>query len=271
MEKIQDVAQGMITKLSDIDASTAPKGIVKLVCLYRALTRKPRLFLQPVKDSSKGIYLGIPVLTETEKKDKVYVATPDTTLEITDGFTFNLNNPTEAANWEWAKYAAEIVLTEDDAHSKPKARFYINLPEKRIRQEVSRADEIYKALHLVNNDDETSLKYRAAIMGEHGFEDTDYGHLLKTIAQSNPRRIINAYNQSNFGIRLIVLKGLELGVIYTEDGIYRTGKHIVLGVSEEVAISKLAESKNSKILQEVQDNIELKEKELKEANEKSKL
>ena len=68
--------------------------------------------VQPVKDGM-GWYLGVPRLSEEDKRKLTHWAEPESKFVLKDGVTFDLTDNAQKITWDWVKHSPCIAENEE--------------------------------------------------------------------------------------------------------------------------------------------------------------
>lgn len=219
----------------------------KLITL-KSVWKQGKCTVQPVPDG-RGWYLGIPRLTDEDKRKLKYWADKNARCVLMDGLTFDLSEESQRVTWGWVKHCVEIAATLEDTQSIKQAEFYIHIVEDEAAKSVAKRSLVYQAMRYINEDDERNLKDRATILGVNMQEDStivvmDY---LMEMAQHNPQKVVDSYENKFIALKLLMLSALDKNIIKYDGSIYRHG-NTVLGVSENAAFEYLKRPDNKAIV-----------------------
>lgn len=216
-----------------------------------------RFTVQPAKDPVKNWFLGIPRLSEDQKKTLEYFATPESKLVLTDGYKFDLNDPIQKANWDWVKHCACVCDSFDAAQRTPNAQFYVHIPGREARQSNDEATLRYRAVKHVMEDSPSHYENRALLLDRDmsGESPDEVKQFLLETAERTPRKIIAAYEAKDLGIKLLVIRAEQKGILVKKDGVVTFGPHI-LGVSIDSAIAFLRSPEHKTILDLLSKDVE---------------
>ena len=226
----------------------------KLITL-KSVWKTGKCTVQPVPDG-RGWYVGIPRITDDEKKKLRYWADSKSRCELKDGVSFDLSDEGQRVTWEWVKFCVEIAATLEDTQSTKQAEFYVHVIEDEAAKSVAKRSLTYRAMKYVSEDSDNNLKDRATILGVNMQEDSkmvilDY---LMEMAQNNPQKVIDSYENPFINLKLLMLSALSMNIIKYDGQIYRHG-NTVLGVSEEAMFEFLKRSDNKAIVKLIEREV----------------
>lgn len=148
------------------------------------------------------------------------------TLKITDGKEFNLSNTVDYAHWMVYKHCPYIAEKgRDQLFSSPESTydFYVSIPELEVNKKVAQHELRAKAYKLVTEDTISNKAKIASLLGYTGAKEAspnEVAEYLLDLADSNPKRIINAYEDKNMVLKLLVLDAIDKDIISNANGLY---------------------------------------------------
>lgn len=231
--------------------------------------------MQPSKDPKTGNYPscvkrvdthGDMVLSEADRKDPnmQYFIKEDAEFDITDGTTFDLDNPRDKFIWEAIKnnpYIAPDYYAKDsqgnsliNGNSKRYgvAELYVERPGVEANRRVSRKKLKHDAESYIYNDERGAegrvLKARLLGHKMQNMPDADVTDYLLQIADTDPNKIINLYTGGDTAIRLLFIEARDKNVILYKNRLYTYADGVVLGATDEAAILYLKNPENASVL-----------------------
>ena len=239
-----------------------------------------KYYIQPSKDPKTGRLpecvkhvnsQGDILLTDAERNSgKVFIKETETFV-IEDGATFNLDDEYDKAKWEAIK---NCVLIAPDRYAKDNngnllidgtvgwkntrprygiAELYIERPGYEAVRKVNRKKQIHQAISYILDDPKGSegRLLMARLLGKHmtNVPDADVEDYLLTRAEKNPEEIINLYRGDDITIRLLFIEAKDKHVINLKNKLYIYADNIVLGATDDAAITWMKDSKNKKVLE----------------------
>lgn len=190
---------------------------------------------------------------------------------ITSGRTYNLNDISDAAEWEAIKNCPLIAKSRDerDANgnliidgamstpSKPArngvAELYIDRPGLDVQRRVSQKQLVHKACTFIYDDPRgvDGQLNMARILGKdmRNQPTADVIDFLIRVAEKDPKKIINLYTGDDISLRLTFIEAKEKKVIYIKNKLYLYGDNIVLGATDDAVIAWMKEPRNQKVLE----------------------
>ena len=239
-----------------------------------------KYYIQPSKDPKTGRLpecvkhvnsQGDILLTDAERNSgKVFIKETETFV-IEDGATFNLDDEYDKAKWEAIK---NCVLIAPDRYAKDNngnllidgtvgwkntrprygiAELYIERPGYEAVRKVNRKKQIHQAISYILDDPKGSegRLLMARLLGKHmtNVPDADVEDYLLTRAEKNPEEIINLYRGDDITIRLLFIEAKDKHVINLKNKLYIYADNIVLGATDDAAITWMKDPKNKKVLE----------------------
>jgi len=259
----------MIEKFDKLSTSQMEQGTPedKIIIIKSLFSKEAKLKLQPTKNMQNGRYQGIETnLSEMEKMKRGYTPEISSTIIIKDGLTFDLNDPQDAADWEWVKHSKHIAEDFDAAQSTGlgEAWFYVYRPGAESKKKLDNMEAELELLNKISKDTPTNLYNRVRLLGMDmtGQPLSDVKEYLMTAAKDKHRRksIEDLYTGSDISLKLMLYHGLDKGVI-NYDGFAYTYGNIMLGTTEDLALAYLANHLNVSIVKEIEDRIYPKQEE----------
>ena len=228
-----------------------------IITIKSALGKDRRLIVMPVRDPKMNWFLGVPRLSEEDKRKLTFWTEPSSKLVITNNYTFNLGIEVDKANWEWVQHVEQIAPSFEAAQ-KSKATWYVDNEMEELRKAMSKEDKFIKALNLVKDDSEDMLPGRARLMGYEMEGDSPMAirkFLYKMAKDKNTiDKLINAYESNTLAKQLVYFKALDKGLISESNGALVYGAQ-VLGVGDESAMSFLFDPANSSIIDQMKSEL----------------
>lgn len=239
-----------------------------------------KYYIQPAKDPKTGRLpecvkhvnsQGDIILTDAERNSgKVFIKETETFV-IEDGATFNLDDEYDKAKWEAIK---NCVLIAPDRYAKDNngnllidgtvgwkntrprygiAELYIERPGYEAVRKVNRKKQIHQAISYILDDPKGSegRLLMARLLGKHmtNVPDADVEDYLLTRAEKNPEEIINLYRGDDITIRLLFIEAKDKHIINLKNKLYIYADNIVLGATDDAAITWMKDPKNKKVLE----------------------
>jgi len=244
----------LVNNIGQLENGLPNERIIVLKALYK--TKNGKLTVQPAYSQRIGWFLGIPRLSEEEKRKMPYYVTPDSEMTITDGTEFDLNDEIDAANWKWVQHSNRIATSYEEAQSTPGSMFYVHIEEREAGDAVDKTAQLYKALKYVMEDKRLNYPNRARLLGVDMKNESPVvieEFLLRT-AKDSPEDIITIYESSSLSIQLLFYEALDNGLIQKEGSVYKYGTQI-LGADVDLSVAFLQESRNSKLVELIERDL----------------
>ena len=263
----------MAQKLNDLTDEQVSHGTPedKIIIIKSIFSKEAKMKLQPTKDAFTGRYQGIETnLSDMEKMNRGYIPEISSSITIKDGLTFNLNDPQDAADWEWVKHSRHIADDFESAQSTglSEAWFYVFRPGAESKKRLDSMKEEMDLLNKIMDDSETNLYNRVRLLGIDmtGQPLSDVKEYLMTAAKDPNRRreIKDVYTNADISLKLMLYHGIDKEVIEFDGFMYKYGD-ILLGTTEDLALKYLGNPLNVGVVKEMEDAIYPKKGEGKEA------
>lgn len=217
-------------------------------------------FVKPVRTNVNGETEMILSDKELSSPDRDYFIPEDKVIEVTDGTTFDLDNPLQRNMWESIKdshlIAPErsarddhgVLLIDGDFRRYGLAELYIERPGVESTRRVERTILLTKAYSLIGNDSANHRLTICKLLGKSmvNAPDSDIQDYLYQKAEKDPQAIINMYEDSDQVIRLLLIEAKNKNIITKRSGVYMYSD-TALGVTDEAAILFLKDIKNTAI------------------------
>ena len=235
----------------------------EIITLKSIYSKDRRLVIQPVFDSKSRWYLGVPRLSEEQKKGLEFWTEPESKLEITNNYTFNLADPVDQANWKWAQHCPGIAGSFEECQKSKDALFYVDNEELESQKALDSDDVLLEALTFIKKDRDDMLANRARLMGYDMEGDTPktIRAFLNKLAKDpkTVQKVLSCYTSNSVAIHLLFLKSRDKDIIKQENGAFIYGSS-VLGVTEEAVITSLQDPVNSELVKEIEKELNAKKK-----------
>lgn len=213
---------------------------------------------------------GDMILTDAERNSGKFFIPEDTVFTIEDGTTYDLSDEIQRATWEAVKHCKLIAPSrfakdangvslidgkQDKYNTKPRygvAELYVDMPGVETAQRVSRKKLVHQALEYIFNEPQglEGLITKAKLLGHRmtNAPAADVEDYLASVAEKDPKRIIDLYTGSDTRLRLLLVDARDKKVIYMKDKVYMFGDNIVLGATDDAVITWMKDPKHKKLL-----------------------
>lgn len=240
-----------------------------------------KYFIQPCKDK-QGQYPpcikkvdsnGDMIMSDKEKGEysqgKLALFPENHLFEITSGKTYNLDNIWDKAEWEAVQNCPLIAPSRDAKDkngnliidgtratiNKPArygvAELYIDRPGLEVQKRVSRKKLIFKASSLIYSDEKgvDGRLMKVELLGKDmsNQSDADVTDFLIRVAEKDPEKIINIYEDTNLPIRLLFVHAKKKGIIHIKNKMFMYGE-VMLGATEDSAVAYLINPSNKSVV-----------------------
>ena len=197
----------MINTFDQLEGGTYGDKIIEIKSVYK----NGKTTVQPVRDPMSGWYLGIPRLSENDKRDLKYWAEPQSKFILKEGVTIDLNKEEHKVIWEWLKYQPALAMSYDECQMKPGAEFYVHVRHKEAVASVSRKKQKYIAMKYITEDSPSNYPLRVKLLGLNmdGEDPVIIEDFLFERAEKEPDRILKLYEDKNLSLRMLLLEAVE--------------------------------------------------------------
>ncbi len=253
-------------------------NIIVLRSVYGKVGQK--YYIQPCRDPKTGRLpecvkhvnsQGDIIVTDAERNSGKYFIKETETFILEDGKTFNLDDPIENAQWEaikhciliapdrYAKDAQGNLLIDGTVgwnNTKPRygvAELYVERPGYEAVRKVNKKKKVHQAVSFILDDPKGSEGriLIARLLGKHmtNIPDADVEDYLLTVAEKDPDKIITLYTGDDINLRLLFIEARDKHVINLKNKLYIYADNIVLGATDDAAITWMKDPKNKKVLE----------------------
>lgn len=267
----------MANKNNDLRNSDLIDNVVVLRSVYGPVGMK--YFFNPCKDKTgqfpdcvKRVNAqGDLILTDAERNSGKYFIGENEVIIVENGTTFNLNNEMDKAKWEaiknnpiiaperWAKDSNGNYLIDGTIgkHStKPRygiAELYVDRPGLDSQIALTKKKKIHNAISYILDDERGHEGHllMAKLLGKKmdGAPVADVEDYLVQIAEKDPQKIIDLYSGDDLNLRLLFVDARDKRVIVRKSGAYFYSDTVVLGATDEAALTWMKTAKNAKTLE----------------------
>ena len=203
------------------------------------------------------------ILSEAERNDpnSVYFIPEDMDIVVTEGTTFDLDNPYENNLWEAIKDSELIAPTRDSRDSNGdliidgnryrygRAELYVDIPGEQSERSVKKRMLVTKAWMYIEQDSIDGRLTKCKLLGKNlkHAPSSDVQDYLYTEAEKNPEKIIDLYTNGDTALKLLCVDAKEKGVVKKVGGLYTYGD-AVLGATDDAMILFFKTAANKSIL-----------------------
>lgn len=245
-----------IANLEQLENGTPNDKIITLRGIFKTKHK-----IQPAFDPKSGWYAGVTRVSEDDKKGLKYYITVgetgdkarnNTSIQLYDGYEFDLNNEIDQINWEWVKRCKEVAESFEDAQKSKIARFYVVIEGRESVKKNNAVALRHKAISLVLEDSPVNYENRALLLG---FDMK--GEPIETVKQflleqaddkKTSAKVIEVYTSKALNIQLLYLKAKQKNIVTTTaNGAIKFGVQVI-GMSDESSIVFLQDKGNKEVL-----------------------
>ena len=203
------------------------------------------------------------ILSEAERNDPMsqYFIPEDMDIVVTEGTTFDLDNPYEKNLWEAIKDSELIAPTRDsrdvngdliidgNRYRYGRAELYVDIPGEQSERSVKKRMLVTKAWMYIEQDSVDGRLTKCKLLGKNlkHAPSSDVQDYLYTEAEKNPEKIIDLYTNGDTALKLLCVDAKEKGVVKKVGGLYTYGDS-VLGATDEAMILFFKTAANKGIL-----------------------
>lgn len=188
----------------------------------------------------------------------------DEDIVVTDGTTFDLNDPLQYNRWMSIKDSDIIAPTRDardrngnlyidgDKRRYGTADLYVEIPGEDSQRSVSRKQKILKAWSFIEQDSKSGRLTKCKLLGKYmeNAPDSDVEDFLYQYAEKNPDSIIEIYTSGDMALRLLLIDSKKKGIIIKREGMYQYAENI-LGATDEAVLMYFKIPSNKRILDQI--------------------
>ena len=203
------------------------------------------------------------ILSEVERNDPMsqYFIPEDMDIVVTEGTTFDLDNPYEKNLWEAIKDSELIAPTRDSRDTNGdliidgnryrygRAELYVDIPGEQSERSVKKRMLVTKAWMYIEQDSIDGRLTKCKLLGKNlkHAPSSDVQDYLYTEAEKNPEKIIDLYTNGDTALKLLCVDAKEKGVVKKVGGLYTYGDS-VLGATDDAMILFFKTAANKSIL-----------------------
>ena len=218
-------------------------------------------FVKPVRIDNDGSSHMILSEQEMNSPESKYFLPEDMDIVVTEGTTFNLNDPLEYNKWMAIKDSDIIVpmrdardengnlLIDGDKKRYGIAEIYVDIAGEDSERMLNRRKQILEAQQHVFNDSMNGILTKCRLLGRNmrnaPFADAQ-AYLIED-ADKHPGKIIDLYTGQKTGLQLLLLDAKEKNIVRKVNGWFMYGE-TNLGATDEAVITFLQTPMNSAIL-----------------------
>lgn len=174
------------------------------------------------------------ILSEAERNnpEHVYFIPEDMDITVTEGTTFDLNDPLQYNKWKSIENCDLIAPMRDardsdgnlliDGNKKRYgiAELYVDVAGEDSQRSVNRRKVIHDAVDFVLNDSPDGILTKCRLLGRNmkNAPLTDAQDYLLQLADKSPQRVIDLYTGQDTGLQLLILDAKEKGVLKKING-----------------------------------------------------
>ena len=217
-------------------------------------------FVKKVRVNQDGDSEMILSEAEMNSPERAYFIPEDLQIEVTDGKTFDLDDPYQKNIWESIKNSSLIaperdardekgnLLIDGDIRRYGLAELYVERPGVESQRRVSRIQLINKAYNFITDDSAEHRLTICKLLGKNmrNMPDSDVQDYLYQKAEKDPNLIIEIYTSSDQALKLLLIEAKQKNVIRQDRGVWMYSD-TALGVTDDAVILFFKDSRNKRI------------------------
>lgn len=228
--------------------------------VFRAVNtkRQQAIKIGPLQDKTGKLFTGqgelgyFESLTPKDKDQLGVVFDHSTVYTVEDGKVLDLDDPYDRALWQWIKKHPYIGATREECSINRDAVFYIDNPEKKAKDYVSKDKKIVKTKTLIYNapaEQQVAVAKALGLVGSEGQKPVRIEEWLILKAESMPDTITELLSPDKAGYTTalgMLNEMLTYNVIKRFGTVYKYGgrEGIDLGTSEDQVAQWLTDTKH---------------------------
>jgi len=242
-----------------------------------------KYLIQPCKNPKTGRYPdcvrkvnadGDMILFDDDKKNPKALIAENATITVTDGTTFNLDDPYSAAEWEAIQHCSLIAPSRDARDDKGnliidgdntrnlksfeqlqqarvgRAELYIERPGEDTKKRVNKKKVLHDARTFIFNDDYEGMLTKCKVLGREmgNYPVADVQDYLLEVAEREPSKVINLYTGEDMNLRILLIDARNKKVIQIKNRLYVYADDVILGATDDAVIAWMKNPANAKVL-----------------------
>lgn len=217
--------------------------------------------VRPVDD--KGNILLTEKERELENSGTKHFIAQNEVIEVEDNTTFDMSDPYDRARWEAIEHSSyiakegrgakdskgtliidgdirkdnlELLTNRRTSTHSGLADLYVEIPGEMTRKVVDKAKLKYTAVGYIFNDEKgvEGRLLKARLLGRNlkNQPDDSVQQYLLQIAEKDPQRIIDLYENADLGLKMLILDAKEKNIIEYKNKSYYYGDTLISGSDE---------------------------------------
>ena len=236
-----------------------------------------KYFIQPCPNPRTGRFAkcvksinsdGDMILSESDKEEQkeglIHFIPMNELFLIEDGYRLDLTDVVDKCIWEAIQYSDIIakdrserdengdLVIDGNQRKYGTAELYVERPGELTKARVTKKQLIFKAQEYIYHDSDAERIKKCQVLGRdlRNAYPADILDYMISIAEKDPNKVIEMYEDDNWKMHLFILNAIERGVIKRHEGIYRYDDK-VLGGSIEATITLLRDVRYKAILDSI--------------------
>lgn len=237
----------------------------------RSVFKFTRVHMEPAKNPATGRFadavrttnsLGDLILSDEDKKSNRFFIKDTDVIEIYDGKEFDLDDVVDAAWWDAIRFSKKIaqdraqkdkdgqLIIDGNPKRYGTAEFFVERPGLESKVRNTRKRDIHEAKAHIYQDTPEGHLQKARLIGQNmtGLPLSDVEEYLVLIAEKTPHLITELYTGTDTHLRLLLLDGVDKGVIYNRDKLFYYGDNIILGATDSAVIHYFKNPANKRVV-----------------------
>ena len=210
------------------------------------------------------------ILSEAERNDPMsdYFIPEDADITVTDGTTYDLDNPMENNIWLAIKDSDLIAPTRDardadgnliidgDKRRYGRAELWVDIPGEESEKSVSKKKLITRAWTFIENDSVDGRLTKCKLLGKimRNAPSADVEDYLYQRAEKSPNEIIDLYTNGDVMLKLLLIDAKDKHIITKNKGVYMYGE-IALGATDEAVIYYFKVPTNKRVVDMLKNEV----------------
>lgn len=225
-------------------------------------------FVKKVRVNSDGSTEMILSDAERNSEESQFFIPEDMEIVVTDGTTFDLDDPLQRNIWTAIK-DHDLIVPSIDARDENGnlsilgspgdrngegarygfAELWIDVPGEDTRKSVAKKKLIAQAYNFIADDSISGLLTKCKLLGKIMLDapESDIQDFIYSRAEKNPQEIISLYTDGDTKLRLLILDAKSRYVIKKASGLYMYAETI-LGATDDAVLTFLKQPSNKGIL-----------------------
>jgi hypothetical protein len=235
----------------------AVKGLNEITLRAYLGKQQGALIVRPMKSERTGQLMGVPRLSDDERKKASYVVTHETERKISDGTVIKLNEPVDEADWGWIKYCPELKGSLEECYNDHRSLFYIENVKRDVEIRINARNIKKKAFRLLEEASFAKQIEICSLLGvdvEH-WKPYDIEDYLGDLCETNAKRLLEAFEDEDATVKLFINDAIRKKIVVVDsNNIYKFGSTI-MGTDYQSTIDWIKTPANAKLSKTLYDQV----------------